>query len=487
MPDATAAAPGGLGDPVFPGLGNPGYDAIGYDLSFTYRPESRTVDGTTVMTARALAELPSFELDALGLTVRSVAVDGRAAGFETHDEKLRIVPASPVPRGAPLTVTVGYSADPRARLPHTGWVPTPDGFAVAAQPEGAHTVFPCNDHPSDKARFTISVTAPEGTAGVANGTLTGTSRQDGVTTRRYVPAEPMATELLQVSVGAYTVRERTGPHGLPLRDVVPTARAADLEPALALTPGQLEWAERHLGPYPFETYGLLPADTDDPDAFGFTGLETQTLTLYKPNFLLLPEAEIGGHMMHELAHSWFGNSVTPATWSDLWLNEGHADYYGLMYLYERGWTDSEGFTTFEQRMRDVYAKGDRWRQDSGPVAGPTAESLFDSQRYTGGALVLLALRERVGQAAFERIERAYLRAHRHGTATTADFLRIASAESGQDLAAFLTDWLYGLRTPPMPGHPDWTVDPVARGDLTDRGPGGVPRGTGTLPQGTDAL
>ncbi len=288
----------------------------------------------------------------------------------------------------------------------------------------------------------------------------------------------MATELLQASVGHYTVRERQGPDGLPLRDVVPTARAADLEPALALTPGQLSWAEQHLGAFPFETYGLLPADTDDPAAFGFTGLETQTLTLYKPNFLRQPERQIGSHMMHELVHSWFGNSVTPGTWADLWLNEGHADFYGLMYRYERGWPDSGGFTTLADRMRSVYAQGDQWRHDSGPVAAPTAATLFDSQRYTGGALVLFALRERVGPEVFDRIERAFLRRNRSGTATTADFLRTADEVSGQSLGGFLHDWLYGDRTPPMPGHPDWTVNPVDPGAA--RRAGGVPKGSGTL-------
>ncbi|MFF2348539.1 M1 family metallopeptidase [Kitasatospora sp. NPDC058115] len=478
-PAAGLAGAPGAGDPVFPSLGTTAYDALAYDLAFDYRPATRTVDGTTVLTARALTRLTGLELDALGLDVHAVRVDGHPAGFRAHDEKLTVLPARPVRAGAVLRVEVEYSADPRAALPHTGWVVTPDGFAVAGQPDGAHTVFPCNDRPGDKARFRIAVTAPDDLLGVANGRLTATEpHPDGTTTRRYVSREAMATELLQASVGRYTVRERGGPDGLPLRDVVPTARAADLEPALALTPGQLAWAEQHLGRFPLETYGLLPADTDDPAAFGFTGLETQTLTLYKPDFLRGPERTIGSHMMHELVHSWFGDSVTPGTWADLWLNEGHADLYGLMYRYERGWPDSGGSTTLTDRMRRVYAQGDQWRHDSGPVAVPTAATLFDSQRYTGGALVLFALRERVGAEVFDRIERAFLDRHRHGTATTADFLRTADEVSGQPLGDFLREWLYGERTPPMPGHPDWTVDPVDPGAAERTG--GGPRGSGTL-------
>ncbi|MFI2607486.1 M1 family metallopeptidase [Kitasatospora sp. NPDC018619] len=481
-----AAAADGLGDPVFPSLGNTGYQALAYDLAFDYRAGAGTVDGTAVVTVRPDRTLARLELDALGLDVRAVRVDGRPAGFAGHDEKLTVTPDRPLRPGAVTRVAVEYGADPRARLPHTGWVPTRDGFAVAGQPNSAHTVFPCNDHPGDKARFTIAVTAPDALLGVASGELTATERHaDGRTTRRYVSREPMATELVQVSVGDYTVRERTGPHGLPLRDVVPRARAAELEPALALTPGQLAWAEARLGPFPFETYGILPADTDDPAAFAFTGLETQTLTLYKPNFLRQAEPAIGSHMMHELVHSWFGDSVSPARWSDLWLNEGHADFYGLTYRYERGWPDAWGYTTLTDRMRLLYGLGDQWRHDSGPVASPNAADLFDSQRYTGGALVLFALREKVGTAVFDRIERVFLDTHRGGSASTEDYVRTASAVSGQDLRGFLHDWLYGTRTPPMPGHPDWVVGPVGQAGAPGGGAAGaggptVARGSGTL-------
>ncbi|WP_234327299.1 M1 family metallopeptidase [Streptomyces sp. NRRL WC-3742] len=456
VPVANAAD--GLGDPVFPELGNPGYRALAYDLAFDYRGDTRTVEATAAVTARIDRALAELRLDALGLAVHAVRVDGRPARFAIRDEKLVVTPERPLRRGRTARVSVEYTADPRARLPHTAWVPTPDGFAVAPQPDTAHTVFPCNDHPGDKARFTVAVTTPDGLTGVAGGELTATEPLgDGRTTRRYVSRAPMATELLQLSVGDYTVRERTGPHGLPVRDVVPTARAADLEPALSLTPGQLAWAEDRLGPFPFETYGLLPVNTDDPAAFGFTGLETQTLTLYKPGFLLKPEPAIGSHMMHEIVHSWFGDSVTPATWADLWLNEGHADYYGLTYRYERGWPDDAGHTTLTDRMREVYRQGDRWRREAGPVAAPTAEHLFDDQRYLGGALVLFALREKVGEETFSRIERAFLTRYRHGNADTRDYVRLASEISGQDLDGFLGAWLYGRRTPPMPGHPDWTV------------------------------
>ncbi|MEU5099703.1 M1 family metallopeptidase [Streptomyces sp. NPDC020996] len=462
-PDDTATpGPETLGDTVFPDLGNDGYRVSHYCLDLAYDATTRLVEATATLRVRTTRALTRLSLDALGLDIHAVRVDGEAAAFEQADEKLRVTPAAPLPARAGATVRVDYTADPGRTLSHTAWVVTPDGFAVCPQPNSAHTVFPCNDHPSDKAGFTVRITVPEGLRGVANGLLTATEAlSGGRTAYTYRSREPMATELVQITVGDYLVKDRQGPHGLPLRDVVPAARAAALEPALALTPGLVGWLEARLGAYPFETYGLLPCNSDDPNAFDFTGLETQTLTLYKPNFLLQEERKIGSHMMHELVHSYFGNSVSPATWADLWLNEGHADFYGLLYRYERGWADSLGLTTLEARMKDTYARGDQWRADSGPVAAPNAVDLFDSQRYLGGVLVLYALRQLVGENAFNALERAFLDRHRNSAATTEDYIAVASEVSGQDVSGFLREWLYGTKTPRMPGHPDWTVNPVS--------------------------
>ncbi|MEN8652054.1 M1 family aminopeptidase [Streptomyces sp. 21So2-11] len=355
--------PGGdsLGDPVYPVLGNTGYQVSFYHLNFTYRADVKLVDAIATITATATQDLSRFSLDLLGPEVHGVWVGGREAVFEQLAEKLVVTPPFCVPDRSQLVVRVTYTADPRKlKAPYNGWVPTLDGFAVAPQPDLARNIFPCNDHPTDKADFTFRITAPSELTAVASGTLISTKpHTDGTTTVTYRSSDPIATEVIQVTVGDYQIVERPGPSGMRLRDVVPTARAAALEPALALTPHHLTWLEQHLGRYPFEAYGILPANTDAPDAFDFTGLETQTLTIYKPNYLLQKEHLIGSHMMHELVHTWFGNLVSPAAWADLWLNEGHADYYGLLYRYERGWTDNLGLVTLEARMKDVYSRGDQ--------------------------------------------------------------------------------------------------------------------------------
>ncbi|GAA3150546.1 aminopeptidase N [Kribbella aluminosa] len=358
---------------------------------------------------------------------------------------------------------VHYQADPRRlKPPLGGFVATPDGFSTAPQPDVGHTVFPCNDHPSDKAFYTFKVTAPHGTIGVANGDKVAEhANADGSTTFTYVSRSPMPTELVQISVGDFAIVDHgTTAGGARLRDVVPKARLAELTPALDLTKGQLGWLEKRLGNYPFEAYGLLPANSDASDAFDFTGLETQTLTLYKPNYLKQPENKIGTHMVHELTHSWFGNSVSPGDWGSLWLNEGNANYYSFRYQYDRGWTDTHGKTTMLDRMKETYGNGDIWRAKSGPVAKPNAANLFDDIRYTGGTLTLYALSEKIGLAKFDQIQQAWLRTYRNRSATTEDYIALATKVSGDEtVRPFLEDWLYGTKEPQMPNHPDWTVTP----------------------------
>ncbi|MFF3754467.1 M1 family aminopeptidase [Streptomyces sp. NPDC002018] len=452
--------PLGIGDPLFPHLGNPGYDVLTYDLDFTYRGDNtKPLDAITRISALTTQRLKRINLDFTQGTVRSVEVDGAPAEFTTAGEDLVITPDETVDAEARMLITVRHTSDTNGK--EGGWVRTTDGLAMANQANAAHRVFPGNDHPADKAHFTFRITVPERLTAVANGLSEGTSRQGATTTWTYRTRHPMATELAQVSIGDSAVVHREGPHGLPVRDVVPAADRERLEPWLKKTPGQLRWMERQVGPYPFETYGVLIAGADT----GFE-LETQTLTLFERSLFTRPEYPewyVDSVMVHELAHQWFGNSVSPRTWSDLWLNEGHATWYEARYAQEHA------EQSLETRMRNAYGRSDTWRAAGGPPAAPEPPtpgqqiSLFRPVVYDGSALVLYALRQEIGESAFGRLERDWVRIHRDGTATTADFTSLASRTAGRDLSAFFTAWLYGRKTPPMPGRPDWRSDPPRAG------------------------
>ncbi|MFE4332316.1 M1 family metallopeptidase [Streptomyces sp. NPDC056831] len=446
--------PLGIGDPLFPRLGNPGYDVLSYDIGLTYHgSNSKPLDAVTTIEARTTEPLDRINLDFAQGTVRTVEINGLRADFAMADEDLVIQPPGRLPAGAPLHITVRHTSDPNGGQESGGWLRTADGLAMANQADAAHRVFPSNDHPADKAYFTFRITAPKDLTVVANGLPAGTARNGAETTWTYRTEHPMATELAQVTIGRSTVLKRTGPHGLPVRDVVPSADRKLLEPWLSKTPGQLEWMEQQVGPYPFETYGLLVAATDT----GFE-LETQTLSLFERSLFTqtaYPKWYVESIMVHELAHQWFGDSVSPQTWSDLWLNEGHASWYEARYAEEHA------DKPLESRMHDAYIRSDGWRAAGGPPARPAIPapgqklSLFRPVVYDGSALILYALHQEIGEDAFDRLERSWVKKHRDSNAATADFVRLASQTAGRDLTSFFDGWLYGEKTPPMPGHPDW--------------------------------
>src|SRR4051812_26279163 len=357
---SAPATPLGVGDRLFPHLGNPGYDVASYDLSFTYPGDnSKPLTAVTTIDAWTTTELDRINLDFAQGDVQSVEVDGLSADFTSAGEDLVVTPDGPLPAGSWMRITVRHTSDPvSADDRDGGWVRTSDGLAMANQADAAHLVFPCNDHPSDKAMFTFRITAPNGYTAVANGLPADVDRVGGSTTWTYRTQHPMATELAQVSIGRSAVVHREGPHGLPMRDVVPAADRKALEPWLAKTPDQIAWMESKVGRYPFETYGVLMAEA----ATGFE-LETQTLSLFEKGLftdLAYPKWYIESIMVHELSHQWFGDSVSPRTWSHLWLNEGHATWYEALYAEEKA------HRPMVDRMKAAYSASDRWRADGGP-------------------------------------------------------------------------------------------------------------------------
>ncbi len=457
---SAPAEPLGIGDHLFPHLGNPGYDVASYDLSFTYPgTNSKPLQAVTTIDAWTTQALDRVNLDFAHGKVESVEVDGAPATFRSAGEDLVVTPGEPLADGSWTRITVRHTSDPvYGKTRDGGWVRTSDGLAMANQADAAHVVFPCNDHPSDKAMFTIRVTAPNGYTAVANGLPTDVDRAGGATTWTYRTRHPMATELAQVSIGRSKVVHRSGPHGLPVRDVVPAKDRELLEPWLKKTPGQISWMESKIGRYPFETYGLLMAEA----ATGFE-LETQTLSLFERELFTqpaFPKWYVESIMVHELAHQWFGDSVSPGTWSDLWLSEGHATWYEALYAAEKAGRPMEA------RMKAAYAASDRWRAAGGPPAAPKATAagkkngIFRPNVYDGAALVLYALRQEIGAPAFERLERTWVHRYKDRSPTTADFVALAEDISGRQLDGFMQAWLYGEKTPPMPGEPEWkSADP----------------------------
>jgi aminopeptidase N len=448
VPTAGAA---GAGDPYFSDLGNGGYDVDHYDLAFTIAdPHQNQITAHATITAKATQALSSFDLDLSGLNVASVTVDGAAATVARSGRELVVTPAHPIEAQTKFTTVVDYSGGPEPRSTPSipiavGWIATGDGSFVLNEPEGASTWYPVNDHPSDKATYTFHVEVPDGTTAVANGDLVSRiTNPSGTVTWTYDEKQPMASYLSEVAVGDYQVTTGAGPNGITLRNVVDSSDpslAGDAAAAFAPTPDMISLFTSDFGPFPFDIYGGLVVN----ERSGFA-LETQTLSTFGSDLITGANPEIV--VAHELAHQWFGDSVTPKLWKDVWLNEGFATYAEWL------WTEHVHGTPVKQTAQAAH---DRLAQsgDTTPPGDPGGQKLFGESVYTRGALTLEALRLTVGDDAFFETLRTYASKFAGGNATTDDFIAVAEQVSGQagngtDLRPLFDAWLYQPALPDLP-------------------------------------
>lgn len=438
--DPTAV---GIGDDYFPTLGNPGYDVDHYTLDLVFDPVSVRLDGIATLTVTASDRLETFNLDFSGLTIDDVTVDDGAAAFEIVEEDVVITPPSPIAPGEEFTVEIEYGGRPQpassAAVPFgVGWTTFDAQHYVVAEPDAAHTWFPSNDHPIDKATYTFRITVPSDVIAAANGVLTDQLTDLGSTTWVWEMAQPMASYLATVVIGNFAIVEDAAASavaGIPIRHVLPTGTTIADWPGLERQGEMLAHLASLFGPYPFDTYGIAIVE-----GFG-AALENQTLALFDRN--VATSAFFEDVLVHEIAHQWFGNSVSPGRWQDIWLNEGFASYAEWLWIErERGRDEVEAGIAAE---RDQFA-------DSGfpPVGSPPVFTLFNAAVYRVGAMTLHALRLTVGDDTFFEILRTYASDFAGASAVTADFVAVAEAVSGMQLQPLLDSWLADRELPQLP-------------------------------------
>ncbi|MFJ1864064.1 M1 family metallopeptidase [Streptomyces sp. NPDC088097] len=444
----------GLRDPYFPRAGNGGYDVRHYDLDLGYDPSDGRLAGTAVITARAEQGLSSFNLDLSGLKVEGVRVQGEGARFNRSGNELTVRPAKDLKKGEVFRTEVRYGGRPKPVVDpdgsEEGWITFSDGPDGAdgadgrdgavgvGEPVGSMGWFPGNHHPSDKATYDITLTVPEGYEAVSNGELRSrTPVRDGRTAFAWHSPEPMAGYLATAAVGRFEVTTGRTPSGVAVYNAVTPGEAAGSRAILAKLPEVVEWGSGRFGPYPFTTAGsiVLPAES-----LGYA-LETQT----KPVYPGAPDEEL---LVHETAHQWFGNSVSPKSWKDMWLNEGFATYAEWLWWEDHGGVSAqrrfEAFLAGDASV-DPHAKGP-WAAFP-PASPPGPEEISDDPVYYRGAMVLQRIRQEVGDAKFFDLLRGWATDHRHGNASTADFTAYAQQRTGHDLKKVWDVWLYGEDRP----------------------------------------
>ncbi|MGI9644521.1 MAG: M1 family metallopeptidase [Ilumatobacteraceae bacterium] len=440
---STREASTDLGDPLFPGLGSPDVDVLAYDVRLTVEPGSASIEGSVGVEALVPTEVSQLALDAVGLDIASVEVDGSEASFEMSGGELVI--ELPAEREPVVVAVVNYSAMPVASPSAPGfpigWFTTDDGSFVLNEPDGARTWMPANDHPSDKATWRFELHVPEGVAAIANGELERRGNgDDGEGPWIWVESDPMATYLVQLIVGDYTVIEDEPYRSIDGADVelvhaVPSGTEDGLAPHAAINLGQLAFFEDLFGPYPLDRYGLALVD-EFPDGLA---METQGRSMFSADVFAGPPGPFEHLLLaHEIAHQWFGNAVSPAEWGDIWLNESFATYAQWLWLEEAGFAtvDEAATGSLQGRQNGSESTGD-----------PDADNLFGFESYDGGAVILHALRQTIGDEAFFSLLTLWVAEFGGTSQSTEEFIAFAETVGGMDLQQFFDDWLFATDLP----------------------------------------
>jgi aminopeptidase N len=426
-----------------------GYDVLAYDLDLTVSVAERRLTGTATITFRLLdPPPPRLRLDLVDQMAATVVTwDNAAAGFVQAGDSLLVTPPAAPAAGDTATVVVTYGGEPpRHGLFWSGLMyreygsitpadSTDDGPIVAnvSEPYSSHSWFPCKDHPADKATLRLAATVPDTLIAVSTGAA-GSVSSPAPGWRRFTWAteQPVATYLVGLAVSDYASWEETC-GAVPLQFHVFPSDIGAAEVVYAPTCEMLQFLEDLVGPYPF------PGEKYAQSEISWIGaMENQTATVVAQAVVL------GGEssqlvVVHEMSHQWFGDSLTPRAWRDVWLNEGFARYCEALWV-----EHTQGRAAFLDYMYHVGPGRDPdlfagW----GTLAAPDPDRLLDLLIYNKGAWVLHILRGQIGDDAFFRFLHDYATSPdlSHGNVTTADMVAVASAAAGEDQAPMLAPWL----------------------------------------------
>ena len=427
-------------DPYYPKTSNPEVDVLHYRLDLVYAHPELT--GKAVVTFRLARVSDTVRLD-LGraLDVTGVRLDEQPARYRHVADGL-VTQAPGLDVGTVHTLTIGYVGVPKAASANIsrfdagaglGWQTDPAGDVFTFQePYGAWSWFPSNDHPSDEAYVDARITTRSPDVAVFNGTITSTRHHDGLTTTSWHLSQPTATYLVTLAIGPY--REYTAPtaSGTELsfwlmdqdKRYLPTLRQQAVD--------GFDWLVDHAGPYPFDSLGFVVVAGND-------AMETQTMVTLSRGVFQREDAVI----QHEIAHQWYGDSVSPVDWKGLWINEGWAMY--MQQWYER---DLGGYE-YAGGMRQWRSYDNASRLTAGPPANYDAHYFGDLNVYLGPAMMLDKIRQRIGDEQFAEFVKAWAADHAGQNVDRADFTRWADRTTGEDLTALIDRWLDSPTTPPF--------------------------------------
>jgi aminopeptidase N len=426
----------GIGDSYYPDDGNLGYNVKRYHVRLRYFRPTQRIAATTTIVSRATAGLKNFNLDLIGMKILKVTVAGQPARHRrAAAHELVITPARSIAKGHRFVTKVSYrgkpGADPVDTVP-SGWfdAATPGAGFVAGEPHSCTLWYPCNDHPTDKAKFSLTATVPRPLSVISNGrqlrTTAAVRRGVPVRTFRWRLGEPTATYLTTFYVDKLTFeRSRLADGTRVVSAYGPRPGAAPIHEAKL--PEILRVLSRRWGPYPAPEAGGIFVSADVPFS-----IETYTRPLYS-------EGSDESTIAHENAHQWWGDNISVRRWRDICLNECLASYSQWL------WDEHLG-ADLDHRYRSDVAGRPSWLK--APLYDMGAGHEFDFEGvYLKGSYFVHALRNKIGDHAFFRAMRAIQRQRAGANMSMLDLRDALARKTGVDLTSFWDDWVLHARVP----------------------------------------
>jgi aminopeptidase N len=428
------------------------YDLQHSRIALRFDVQEKKVIGDVTHTIAILHEGTSkIEFDSVGLTIQNVAVNKAPAKFESTASKL-IVPLPAAARsGEKFEVEIRYEGKPAKGLyfilPDKDYPNRPTQIWSQGESEDTRFYLPTYDYPNDRLTTETILTVPASWITVANGKLINVSKAANNTkTWTWRESLPSSTYLITVVAGEFDEVKQNW-HGLPVTYYAPKGRGDRLLPNYERTPAMMELFSKKLGvDYPWEKYSQSMVDDFVAGGMENTSATTNTSSSLRSAKLI---QEFPGNedplISHELAHQWFGDLVTCNDWGDIWLNEGFATFFEMV------WTESH--YPKDQADYDRWTAIHEWLAQSNLYSKPIVRhdfddsSEFDDNAYGKGGLVLYMLRQQIGEEAFYRGLRHYLETYRGKNAVTADLIKAIDEANHTNLQQFFDQWVYGAGAP----------------------------------------
>jgi len=431
---------------------------VNYNVSLIFSDRlSELTSAKAEITVLSLRDtLSQINLDFGEMPVDSVTVNNQAAPYDRSGGNVNIRLAQAMRRGTSFVVVISYHGKPKDGLVLTVDKAGKPSAVGDNWPDLVHHWIPCLDHPSAKATVTFSITAPARDTVVANGKLERVENTSNSTrTWTYTESVPIPPYCMIVAVGEFARLDPSTPEVTPLAYYVPTTDKDLAMQGFAPALPSLKFFSQTIAPYPYEKLALIVGATR------FGGMENSSAIVF-PSTLFDPRPQarmssvfkiregIVEVVAHEIAHQWFGDSVTESTWSDLWLSEGFAEYFAGLFIQR-----NDGEPAFQQYMKGEAERYFSYEKKTRtPIHDTETEDLFkllNANNYQKGAWVLHMLRSELGDEKFFRGVRLYYDAHKNSIADSEDLRAAFEKASGRDLKDFFARWIYGA------GHPRYEL------------------------------